>query len=135
MLQQRDVARDDRRRGEAKDLPKREIPRHDGEHWAERVEGDVTTRRLRRDRLRREHPRGVLGIVATAGGAFRHFRARIDEQLSHLVGDETRIDVAARIQEIGDAREHIGASRDRHGAPAAVSLDGAAEARVDLVGT
>ena len=40
VLQQRAVAGHQRRRGEAEHLPEGEIPRHDGEHDAERIVGD-----------------------------------------------------------------------------------------------
>ena len=51
MLEQPDVARHERRRGEADHLPERKIPRHHREHDAERLEGDVAALAFDVDRL------------------------------------------------------------------------------------
>ncbi len=54
VLQDADVARHERRRGEAQHLPEREVPRHHRQHAAERVIAHEAPRGVGRDLLRRE---------------------------------------------------------------------------------
>ena len=76
VLEQADVAGRQRRRREADHLPEREIPRHHGEHDAERLERDVAAlvRRLRP--ARRRESGGVVGVEAAARRALRRFLDR-----------------------------------------------------------
>ncbi len=78
------VAGHERRRGEAEDLPEREVPRHHREHDAERVVGDEGLRPAEVDRLAGEVFFCRIGEVVAVGGAFFHFGAAILEGLAHL---------------------------------------------------
>ena len=84
VLQYAGISRHQRRRGEPEHLPERKVPRHDGEHDAERLERDVGFRRLGLHDLRREMRLGVLGVVVAAERALLGFRDALLERLPHF---------------------------------------------------
>ena len=88
VLEQADVARHQRGREKAEDLPEGEVPGHDGEHDAERVPADVGVVGSDVDGLGREDAGGVVGVVAADAGAFEDFGAGLRDGLAHLGGDE-----------------------------------------------
>src|SRR5688572_10241867 len=74
----------DARRGEADDLPEREVPRHDCEHDTERLVDDVALGRVRAHRLSREKVLAVLRVVAARERALGRFLDRRSDGLPHL---------------------------------------------------
>ena len=82
------VARHQRRRGEAENLPEREIPRHDREDRAERIERHEGFRPVPFDRLTRQHTLGMIGEVIAVQGAFLDLAEALGPGLSHLGGHE-----------------------------------------------
>jgi len=65
VFEKSDVAGHERWRGETKDLPKGEIPRHDGKHRAQRLVAHEATRGVGCDLFVGEETSGVLGVVTT----------------------------------------------------------------------
>jgi len=98
VLQDRTVAGHERRRGEANDLPEREIPRHHREDEAERLERDETLSRVRLRRLVREEALRVLGVKVAVPRALLELGQRLADRLAHLEGDEACILVGALAQ-------------------------------------
>src|SRR5439155_721296 len=84
MLQDPRIARDERRGGEAEDLPEGKVPRHDREHGTERVEADVAPACVGPAGLRGEELLGVLGVIVAAPGALLDLRLALRDRLSHL---------------------------------------------------
>ena len=79
VLQQPDVARHQRGRGEPDHLPQREVPRHHREHRSERLVAHVRAGRADRGRVGRfvgEHRLRVLGVEAAPLRALHHLGAR-----------------------------------------------------------
>ena len=77
VLQERAVARHQRRRGEAEDLPEGEVPRHHCEHDAERIEGDERLLTVEVDRLVGEIACGMVREPVAVERAFLDFGAAI----------------------------------------------------------
>ena len=71
MLEQANVAGRDGRRGEPNHLPERKIPRHHGEHHADRLECDEAALARDVDGFVGEKARRVVGVEAAAARAFR----------------------------------------------------------------
>ncbi len=88
MFQQRTVASHERRSGEAEHLPEGEIPRHHGQHHAERVESDERLRPADVHRLRRQIVLGMVGEPVALEGAFLDLDAAVVERLAHLLGHQ-----------------------------------------------
>jgi hypothetical protein len=87
VLEQADVAGHQRGRGEPDGLPQREVPRHHGQHHAERLPPGVGALRadLRRlGRLVGKQLLGVLGVVAKALGALDRFALGRLQSLAHF---------------------------------------------------
>ena len=84
------IARHQRRRCKPEHLPERKVPRHDGEHDAQRLERDVGLRRLGLDHLRREMRLGVIGVVVAAERALLGFRDALLERLAHFERHQPR---------------------------------------------
>ena len=85
VLQNDDVARGERRRGSAKCLPERKVPRHDREQYAERPEADVAFRGVRRHDLVGEIPGAVLRVVIASERTLFNFGLSLDDRLAHFV--------------------------------------------------
>src|SRR5690606_413964 len=77
VLEQAGIARDERGRGETEYLPEGKIPRHDGEHHAERLVGDVGAARVGVDDFICKKSRTAIRIVRAGLRAFFDFRARL----------------------------------------------------------
>ena len=90
MLQHRAVAGHQRRGDEAEHLPEREIPRHDRQHDADRVEGDEHFGTAEVDRLVGKIGVGVLGEPVAMERAFLDLGPAFVEGLAHLVGHQPR---------------------------------------------
>jgi hypothetical protein len=99
VLEQTHVPCRERRRGEAKDLPEGEVPRHDGEDEAERLEGHVAPRGVGRRRLRREKVLCVLRVVLAHPGALVGLGPPLGHGLAHLEGHEAGEPLAFSPQE------------------------------------
>ena len=84
MFQDSRVPRHQRRGGEAEDLPKRKVPRHDGQYGTYRIESHVAARRFGLARLVGQESFAVLSIVVTGPGALLHFRFTLDDRFPHL---------------------------------------------------
>ena len=78
------VAGHQRRRGEAEHLPEREVPGHDRQHDAQRLEGDVALGGVGLDVLVGQEARGVLGVEVAVPGALLDFGFGFDDRLAHL---------------------------------------------------
>ena len=71
MLEEGNIAGHQGRRGEAKYLPKRKIPRHDGQNRAERLVADVAAAGSGLYRFVRQITFSILGIVPASPRALR----------------------------------------------------------------
>ena len=97
------------------DLPEGKVPRHDREHDAQRPEGDVAARCVRRRVLRRQHLGAVVGEVVECPRALLDLGARLDDRFAHLANRGHRERVALRAQARG--APHATARRDRRATP------------------
>src|SRR5207248_6947973 len=88
MLQQTDIAGHKRWRGKSKDLPQREIPRHDREDRPEWFIADITAGGVRLRRLVLKEALRVLGVKSTGPRTFKDFFYGCLEQLSHFRSEE-----------------------------------------------
>jgi hypothetical protein len=88
VLQQSAVAGHQRRRGEAEDLPKGEVPWHHRQDHAQRLIGDVALPRIRLHRFIGEEPLGVLGVEVAVPRALLYLRLGFVDRLAHLTGDQ-----------------------------------------------
>ena len=70
MLEEGNIAGHQGWRGETKYLPKRKIPRHDGQNRAQRLIADVAAAGGSLDRFVRQITFRILGIVSASPGAF-----------------------------------------------------------------
>jgi len=119
VLEQSDVARHQRRRGEADRLPERKVPRHHGQHHAKRLPPGVGLLRPDLRRLRRlvgEQLLGVLGVVPKTRGALDRFGLRRLQRLTHLEGHHGPDFVGFLLQEVGGGVGPFGALGERGGA-------------------
>jgi len=90
VLEDSGVARHQRRRGKAEQLPEREIPRHDGQHRAERRKLHVAVGGARRMRLRCQEALGVVGEVGAGPRTFLDLGFGFDDGLAHFSRGERR---------------------------------------------
>ena len=134
VLQQADVACHQCRRGEAEDLPQREVPRHDRQHRTQGVIANVAARGVGGDVLRGEIVSGVVGEVVAGGGAFLHLRLGRDDGLAHLAGHQGRKLRRAGPQDATGAAHQRRAVRHRYLAPADERLTRGLQSRVDFGG-
>ena len=118
VLEQADVPGGERRRGEPNDLPEREVPRHHGQHDAERLERDVAlVRRRTSTRSSARNARGVVGVVAASGRALHGFLDRGFDRLAHLERHEPAVLELALLEQLGGAPKHGDALFDRRAPP------------------
>jgi len=88
VLEERDVAGDERGRGEAEHLPEGEVPRHDREHRAERQPAhEGGPRAVGGEALVGEVRGGVRGVMAAGARALVDLGQRGAERLAHLLDD------------------------------------------------
>src|SRR4029077_14746090 len=90
VLEQADIARHQRRRGESENLPERKIPGHDGEDWSERFVMDVATPGGGQRGLVLQKSLGIFGVEAAPPRAFFTFLESRAEQFSHFERDRAR---------------------------------------------
>ncbi len=124
------AAQQGRRRG-ADDLPERKIPRHDGEHDAERFIDDPRIRWGAGRTFVGEERGPVVGEIRAGAGAFFDFAAGLGDGLAHLGGGEARELVAPDHEFARDGTEMLGARHGREGAPGALRGGGAGEGAFD----
>ena len=84
VLEQADVADHERRRGEADDLPQREVPRHHRQDRPQRLVAHEAPTGRRLDHLVGQQRLGVLGEPAHRVGALRRLALGRGERLAHL---------------------------------------------------
>jgi hypothetical protein len=84
VLEDHDVARHDRGRRDADELPEGEVPRHDRQDGTDRVVAVPASRPGRRDDLVLQNLLGVLGVVAHHVRALRGLALGGGEGLAHL---------------------------------------------------
>ena len=107
VLQHARVPGHHRGRGEAEDLPEREVPRHHGEDHAERLERHVALRDASvASGSGDEEGVGVLGVVPADPGALLRLGDPLRDGLSHLARHEEREGVLPLVEE----RSRLGAS-------------------------
>src|SRR5581483_1996092 len=90
MLEQTDISRHQRRRGETEDLPEWKIPRHDREHGPEWLITNEAPRRLRLHRFVFQKTFGILRVESTTARAFLDLGDRIAQELPHFHRDDAR---------------------------------------------
>ena len=103
VLEQAHVARHQRGREKAEDLPERKIPRHHGEHGADGLIADEARGTAEIDRLIGEQALGVLHVVAAGNGALGGFLARGFERLAHFERHDAAEGVLLGFQDGGGA--------------------------------
>ena len=104
VLEQADVARHERRRGEPDDLPKGIVPRHQRQHDAERL---VAHEAAVVDAFVAQHRLAVRGVVAAALGTFRRLGAALGQRLAHLERGEVGELVALRLEKFSHAKQEL----------------------------
>ena len=117
MLEQRRIAGHERRRGEADDLPEREVPRHHREDDAERLVRDVALLRRRLHDLGGEEPLRVLGEELAAQGALLDLGLGLGDRLAHLERHEARVAIASFAQQRRETVHRHGTFGERARAP------------------
>ena len=115
VLEERRVARHQRRPGEADDLPEREVPRHHGEDDPDRLVADDVAPVARVDGLVGEDAGRGLGEVLARRGALLDLEAGLGERLAHLRHDELRQLLGALAQPGRDRGQQRAALLDRDG--------------------
>jgi hypothetical protein len=133
VLEQCDVARDERGRRKAEDLDIGKVPRHHGEHDADRLEPDVVLDAAGVDRLRREQPLRVVGVVLAEHGRLLDLPLSLAEDLAHLERRLARELRGVRAQGRGERAQQVGALGDRTRAPARERGIGAVDRGSDLL--
>ena len=117
MLEQPDVAGHQRRRGEAHRLPEREVPRHDGEHRAERLVAGVRPDRLRPPSASTGSSASicsrVLGVEAAARRALADLGLGRRERLAHLGGHQLGDCVGLGVEQVGGGAHPAGPLGER----------------------
>ena len=76
---------------ETEDLPEGEVPGHDCQHHAERIERDEALTGFGLHRLGRQKSLGVLRVVVAAGRAFLYLGNPVADRFAHLRRHEARI--------------------------------------------
>ena len=121
VLQQDRVAEHEVRRGEARDLVVREVPRHDPEQHPEgRAADDRRALAEDVDRLVAGDLLGVVGVVLGDVGGEVDLALRCRERLAHLADDDRGELVAPLAVQLGGAADERRALGDRRVAPRAV---------------
>ena len=115
VLQDAAVARHQGRCGKAEHLPERKVPRHHGEHHAERIEGDERFCALDLDGLSREIACGVVREMVAGAGALVDLGTAVGEGLAHLARHKLGELVAPRAQHVA-GRPHEASPRVEVGA-------------------
>jgi hypothetical protein len=131
VLQERDVARHERRRREAHDLPEREVPRHHGEDRAERLVTHEAVAGVGRDALVGEEALRVLGVEAADPGALFDFADRSPDRLAHLERHRLGETPLVALEDRGGRVELLGALGKRGLAPGAERRLRTLEGRLD----
>jgi hypothetical protein len=139
VLEQCRVPRHQRGRGEADHLPEREVPRHHGQHRAERPIADH--RGLgsgvggvgRGDPLVGEQCRPPVGEPAHGLDALGHLGGGLCERLAHLQGHGPRGVVLLGLQQVGGGVQQCRALRELRGPVLGEGGRGAREAGLDAV--
>ena len=109
-------------RREAEDLPEREVPRHDGQHDAERIERDKALTGLGLHRLGRQKSLGVFRVVVAAGRAFLRLGNPIANRFAHLLCHEARILPSIPAQQLGRVAHEGGTLAEAGRAPPEIGL-------------
>jgi hypothetical protein len=117
MLQHRRVARHEAGGGEAEHLPERKIPRHHGEHDAQRPEGDDALARIGLHGFVREKARGVFGEVVAGERAFLRFARPVLDRLAHLARHQHGKVLRFVAQDRRGLAHRLRAFAERHVAP------------------
>ena len=117
VLEDAGVAGHQRRRGEAEHLPEGEVPRHDREHDAERIEADVARRASVSRGCVGEEALRVLGVVVAGPGALLDLGLGLDDRLAHLEGHGDGVGGQVFSQEARDLAHAVGPGRKRHRPP------------------
>ena len=89
--------------GEPDDLPEREVPRHHGEHHAERLVVDERPTRLGGDVAVGQHRLRSVGVVPTDPCRLGELGTALTQRLAHLHGHQRRPLVASLEQDLADA--------------------------------
>jgi hypothetical protein len=133
VLEQPHVPRHEPRRGEAEYLPEGEVPRHHGQHRALRKKVHLAARGAAHLHWsRRQHGRGVVGVVAADPGALLGLGAGGGERLAHLRGHQPRPALLFAVQQVGGAAHLLGALRHRRAAVAEEGVGRALQLVVQL---
>ena len=113
VLEQAHVARHQGRREETEDLPEGKIPRHHGEHRANRLITDETHGAACVHRFIGQQAFGMLDVVPAGGGAFGGLLARGRQRLAHFERHDAREGVFLRLQDFGGALHPRGTFGER----------------------
>ena len=106
------VAGHQRGGGEAEDLPEWEVPRHHGQHRADRLVPHPALPRVRRDLLVGEEGGAVLGVEAAGEGTLGRLGHGGADRLAHLERHEAPELVPACLQQLGGAGQAPGTLGD-----------------------
>jgi hypothetical protein len=112
VLEDADVARHQRRRGEPHGLPQRKVPRHDGQHHPKGLIPDIClgcADRWRVGGLVGEQLLGVLGVEAKTLGALERFGLGRGQRLTHFEGHHGCGFVGLLFQQVGGGVGPLGA--------------------------
>ncbi len=132
VLEQCRVAGHERRSREPQHLPQREVPRHDGEHHADRLVADPAAVGRGGHRLVGEEVGRVLGVVVARGRALLHLGAGLGQGLAHLAGDQQGELLDLGAQHLGRPAEDGGPLGERPCGPPGLRVGRAVESRVDV---
>jgi hypothetical protein len=136
VLEQPDVAGEQRRGGEAHRLPQREVPRHDRQHRAERLPADVRPAgpdRGRVDLLVGQERRTVVGVVPEPHGALGDLGPGRRDRLAHLERHQLGRRLRLGVEQVGRRAQPSGTLLVRGPAVAAEGDRRPLEARVELL--
>ena len=109
MFQHQRIARHQGRGGGAKYLPERKVPRHDGQHHAERVIRDIAFAGVRFHRIGMQKIFAMLRIVVADSGTLFDFGAGLFQRLAHFQRDQGRVPVMLRAQLFRRITQRFGA--------------------------
>ena len=101
VLQQHDIPGHERPGGGTEHLPEGEVPRHDGQHGAQRLVANEAAGGVGGDHLVGQEALGIFRVVAASHGAFFRFLDGGSQGLAHFQGHEA---TELRLFRIKDAR-------------------------------
>ena len=133
VLEEAHVAGHQRRRGKPDHLPEGEIPGHDRQHHAERLEADRVARVGRGgDDLRPHELLAALGVVTAGRGALGRLVRRRTDQLPHLQRHQPAERLPLALQNLSGACHDLGALAERTAAPGSEGCRRARQLRFHL---